>query len=154
MRARLVALAVLHACGADINARKEARGTRPHFSDGCTALFFAVYAQQVEAARWLVRAGADVDARASLAPCPLHAACDQGRRDIVLLLLEEGHADATVLWKGRTPLLFAAMRGHEWLVTRLLRYPRVREEVVCPPLHAAVTPLYAAARYVPSRFRG
>ena len=44
-------------------------------------------------------------------PCTLHAACWEGKVDVVTALMEKGHDPIERDWQGRTPLYYAALQG-------------------------------------------
>lgn len=92
--------------------------------DGFTALSLAVFFRQPDTARYLIEAGADVNARATNAAQvgPIHAAV--AREDIVTLelLLYQG-ADANLSQQKRIrPLHAAALSGNTRLVALLLMF--------------------------------
>ena len=93
--------------------------------DGWTPLHLAAFFGQLEAARRLIAAGADVHAvsRNSLANTPLHAATAGKHSDIALLLLDTG-ADASVLDSGgHTPERIAS-ENHLAVVLRAIEAKR------------------------------
>jgi ankyrin repeat protein len=90
--------------------------------DGFTPLHIAAFANNAEAARKLLAAGADPDvlARASFARVtPLGTCAFAGATDVARVLLEHG-ADPTIAEDGRTtPLASALANGHEELAALL-----------------------------------
>ncbi|PYS18216.1 MAG: hypothetical protein DMG11_33800, partial [Acidobacteria bacterium] len=66
---------------ADVNAAQ---------ADGMTALHWAVYNDDVDTARLLVRSGANVNAANRYGVPPLSLACTNGNADLVKLLLGAG----------------------------------------------------------------
>lgn len=81
-------------------------------TDGSTALHWAVYWDNLEIARALIAAGADVEAVSRLGATPIALAAGNGNSAMILLLLEAGSdAKATVLQSGETPLMLAARAG-------------------------------------------
>ncbi|KAI0242610.1 palmitoyltransferase akr1, partial [Massospora cicadina] len=65
-------------------------------SGDCSPLHWAAINNRIEAARFLLKSGADVDARGGdLKATPLHWACRQGLLDMMVVLLEYG-ADPTL----------------------------------------------------------
>lgn len=119
--------------GADVNAAQ---------ADGMTALHWAVYRDDAEAAALLVRAGADVNAANAYGVPPLSLAATNGSTAIVTLLLDAGaHATAT-LRGGETVLMTAARSGSLGAVRALLAKgvdPNAREE------HEQTALMWAAA---------
>jgi uncharacterized protein len=93
--------------------------------DGFTPLHIAAFAQNADATRALIAAGADVDAlaTASFAPVtPLGTAANFGALEVARILLENG-ADTEKTSDGRhTPLRVAAANGHAELVELLLAH--------------------------------
>jgi ankyrin repeat protein len=81
-----------------------------HAYDGWTPLHLAAFFGQLEAARLLLDAGADVNAvsQNSLANTPLHAATAGKHSDLALLLLASGANAHTVDAGGYTPAQIAA----------------------------------------------
>ena len=81
-------------------------------TDGSTALHWAVYWDNLEIARALIDAGADVEAASRLGATPIALAAGNGNSAMILLLLDAGSdAKATVLQSGETPLMLAARAG-------------------------------------------
>ena len=97
--------------GADVDARQ---------GDGSTALHWASYRDDREAAALLIRAGADVDAANDLGVTPLWAACENGSPAMVETLLGAGADPNVPLPFGETPLMTAARAGNADVVGRLL----------------------------------
>jgi len=89
--------------------------------DGTTALHWAVYWNDVEAAKLLLRAGANPAARNRFGASPLSEAVTTGNPELVAALLEAG-ADATALTtqEGETVLMTAARAGNADVVRMLL----------------------------------
>lgn len=89
---------------------------------GYTPLHYAAYFGHLEAARYLLEIGADVDS-VSLDPLrnqPIHAAASSGHVTVVRLLLAHG-ANPRATQSGQwTPLHGAAERGHVEVVDPLL----------------------------------
>lgn len=81
--------------------------------DGWTPLHLAAFFGNLDAARVLLDAGADVHAvsRNGLANTPLHAATAGKHREIALLLIEKGANPRAVDAGGYTPLEIARQNG-------------------------------------------
>lgn len=93
-------------------------------ADGFTALHLAAFFSRAEAARELIRHGADFTAasRNGMKVTPLHSAAAAHSREIVRLLLEQG-ADANARQHGGwTALHAAAQAGDIEMIKDLLRY--------------------------------
>lgn len=96
-------------------------------ADGVTALFYAAWAGDARSARLLLDAGAEVSPRAKrfwACLTPLHAALQQGHREVVAALLDHGaDVDAFAAEPGQyrpTPLHVAARWGtHEDVILLL-----------------------------------
>jgi ankyrin repeat protein len=87
--------------------------------DGATALHWAVEQDDLEIAQLLVRAGANARATSRYGVTPLYAACQNGSRPMIELLLEAG-ADANTATAGETSLMTAARTGAVDALTLLL----------------------------------
>jgi ankyrin repeat protein len=98
--------------GAETNARERTHGQ--------TALMWALSEQHWDAARTLVRNGADVRARSEGGFTPLMFTARFGNIDTARLLLESGADVNAAAANGVTSLLTAAVRGHVALATFLL----------------------------------
>ena len=101
-RAEWGAVRALVEQGADVTARQ---------GDGATALHWAAYWDDAEAAGLLIEAGADVDAANDLGVTPLWAAVENGRAPMVARLLDAGADPDVPLLSGETPLMTAARVG-------------------------------------------
>lgn len=88
--------------------------------DGMTALHWAAYYENVEIARLLIEAGADVQAANRYGVRPLSVACTTGNEAIVEMLLAAGADPNTTLRGGETALLTAARTGKPGPVKALL----------------------------------
>ena len=96
---------------ADVNASQ---------ADGATALHWAVYRDDLDAANQVLRAGARVDAPNREGITPLAMASLQGRAAMIERLINAG-ADAKQLGaSGETMLMFAARSGNPAAITVLL----------------------------------
>jgi ankyrin repeat protein len=98
--------------------------------DGFTALHFACFFGQPEAARLLVEAGARVDAVASnpTKVMPLHSAASSRNLEAARLLLERGAPVDARQQSGWVPIHAAAQNGDRPMVELLLRHhanPRI-----------------------------
>jgi ankyrin repeat protein len=82
------------------------------------ALVLAVQLRQVEMARALIAAGADVNW--VLPETPLHLAARSGDQDLVNLLLKAGAAIEELTLNGQTALMLAAGQGHLAVVKQLV----------------------------------
>ena len=90
-------------------------------ADGTTALHWAVYWNDVEAAKLLLRAGANPGVKNRFGASPLSEAVTTGNTELVAALLEAG-ADATALTTqdGETVLMTAARAGNANIVRMLI----------------------------------
>lgn len=88
-------------------------------SDGMTALHWAAYLDNLEIAKMLVRAGANVKAVNRYGVTPLSLACNNGNGPIVELFLDAG-ADPNTTHRGETVLMTAARTGKLGTVKALL----------------------------------
>ena len=88
--------------------------------DGATALHWASYLDDSEAADLLIRAGANVNAANDLGATPLWAASQNGSAPMVRKLLEAGADPNAALLLGETPLMVAARSGSPAVVEQLL----------------------------------
>ncbi|HMK31006.1 MAG TPA: ankyrin repeat domain-containing protein [Terriglobales bacterium] len=98
--------------------------------DGFTALHFAAYFSQEEAARLLLDAGADARATARNATLvqPLHSAASARAHKVAEQLLQSGADVNAKQQKGFTPLQSAAHNGDTAILSLLLRYGADREQ--------------------------
>ncbi|HWF07698.1 MAG TPA: ankyrin repeat domain-containing protein [Bryobacteraceae bacterium] len=88
--------------------------------DGSTALHFAAYADNLQIADLLIRAGARVDAANDLGATPLHLACNNGSLAMVdRMLAAKADANARLL-NGETVLMSCARTGNAAAVKALL----------------------------------
>lgn len=99
------AIKTLSAAGADFAEREE---------NGLTALHFAVFANQVDAAKALIEAGSPVNAADKWGYTPLHYAATVffGDTSMVRMLREAGAALNVKNKEGKTPLAQAQQYGH------------------------------------------
>src|SRR5882672_9748754 len=88
--------------------------------DGMTALHWATYADDLDTAQLLVRAGANAKAANRDGVTPLSLACTNGNSAMVEMLLEAGADPNTTLPGGETALMTAARVGKLASVKALL----------------------------------
>jgi ankyrin repeat protein len=88
--------------------------------DGTTALHWASYRDNPDAAGLLLEAGADVNATNDLGATPLWSASQNGSVAMVGRLLEAGADSNLALWSGETPLMVASRAGATGVVALLL----------------------------------
>jgi ankyrin repeat protein len=88
--------------------------------DGSTALLWASYHDNIEAAELLVEAGADLDRGNDLGATPLWAASQNGSDLMVALLVDAGADPNARLLSGETPIMVAARSGYPDIVLRLI----------------------------------
>lgn len=89
-------------------------------ADGMTALHWAVYHNEFDAARSLLEAGANPNAETNYRVRPLTIACRGGAPQLVGALLEAGAEPNAKLPGGETPLMTAARSGSPEAVKLLL----------------------------------
>ena len=100
-----------------IEGRADVNSSQP---DGATALHWAVYQDNKEAADLLIRAGARVNAVNEFGATPLWVACTEGNADMIDRLLRAGADPNLALHTGETPLMTAARTGSLRAVRLLL----------------------------------
>ncbi|HUE96947.1 MAG TPA: ankyrin repeat domain-containing protein [Longimicrobiaceae bacterium] len=105
-------LAALVERGEDVTVRS---------GDGTSALHWASYWDDVEAAEMLIVAGADVNAANDLGATPLWPAALNGSSEMVRLLLSAGADARAALLSGETLVMTAARSGNPDVVEQLLR---------------------------------
>lgn len=88
--------------------------------DGATALHWAAYWDDVDAARLLIDRGANLDARNDYGVTPLALSCDNGSGEMTRVLLDAGAAPDLARETGETPLMTCARTGNAAAVTALL----------------------------------
>jgi ankyrin repeat protein len=89
-------------------------------ADGTTALHWASYHDDLDAADLLIRAGAHVNAANDLGVTPLWPAGENGSTAMVRRLLEAGANPNVALLAGETPVMVAARSGHAAVVELLI----------------------------------
>ena len=88
--------------GADVNAKTQ-KGL-PQIPEGFTPLHFAALSNQLPAVlEVLIKAGADVNAKAALGITPLHLAAANNPSPAVLEVLLKAGADPRAIGEGKTP---------------------------------------------------
>lgn len=80
-----------------------------------TPLYIACQDGQTEAARVLVKYGANINLACDDGSTPLHAACNYGHASIVEMLLQN-NAKMNVKWGSRYPLDMAQSKNHTEIV--------------------------------------
>lgn len=161
--------------GADVTARSMERPRLMHAANtnasqydqgmmwnrgGFTSLLFAARHGDIESAKLVLGAGADVDAAAPTGATPLVVAAHSGQSEFAAFLLDEG-ADPDAIGAGYTALHAATLRGEERLVEALLKHgadPDLRLESGTPlrrtsqdwafnPALVSATPYWLAAYF-------
>ena len=89
--------------------------------DGMTALHWTTLHDDLETARLLVEAGADVTVTNRYAVTPLTLACTNGNGPLVELLLEAGADVNQANKQGNTPLYWAAEKGDTECLDKLIQ---------------------------------
>jgi ankyrin len=89
-------------------------------ADGTTALHWASYRDNLDAADLLIRAGARVDAANDLGATPLWIASTNGSAAMVRRLLQAGAHPNVALLLGETPLMAASRSGNADVVAQLM----------------------------------
>jgi ankyrin repeat protein len=122
--------------GADVNAAQ---------GDGMTALHWAAVNEDLDVAKWLVYAGANVHATTRLnAITPLWLAAQSGEAQLVRLLLDNKAEPDGATTTGITPLMIASAHGNPVAVRLLIERgakPNAKEKTY------GQTPLVFAAAY-------
>lgn len=96
-------------------------------SQGFTPLHIAAGQGELEIAQLLVRAGADVDARANEDLTPLHCAAMSGNLEIGIFLMDHGADSSAATSNGLKPTGAANMAGHEHLASLLYMAETLRK---------------------------
>ncbi len=121
---------------ADVNAAQ---------GDGTTALHWATYRNDLEMARMLLQAGADLKAKTRLGKMTsLFLAAKNGNRAMLELLLEAGDDANATSTTGTTPLMLAAASGKADAVKVLLDHEAAVNATDIPSRQTAL--MFAAAR--------
>ena len=95
--------AQLDITGRDVNQRLD--------GDKKTALHIAGKEDLLEAAKWLINKGADLDAKTTFGEPPLHWAADEDSVDVARLFINRGAKVNAIDVYGWTPLANAAIRN-------------------------------------------
>lgn len=90
------------------------------YGDGTSALHWASYHDNTEAARALLDAGAEVNSRTDLGVTPLWLAAENGSLDMTELLLQRGADPDSQLLSGESTVMTAAESGNGEVVRSLL----------------------------------
>ncbi|KAK0657996.1 hypothetical protein B0T16DRAFT_502951 [Cercophora newfieldiana] len=119
---------------------------------GHTPLHFASMRGDVQAAKLLLRAGADINAHSThIGTTPLHQACSSSRYDVVKLLLSAGAEPNRRDFLGSTPLLIAASHIHSeapaYLISSLLLQNGADPEIPPSVTSCGGTPVIFAAAF-------
>src|SRR5215467_1579233 len=112
MNGNRTALRALLQQKADVNAAQV---------DGATALHWAAYRDDIEAARLLINAGAKVDAANREGITPLYMACLYGNAELIKSLVKAGADPKQKGPQGETMLMLAGRNGSAESITLLLR---------------------------------
>jgi ankyrin repeat protein len=88
--------------------------------DGMTALHWAVYHDQLETARQLLRAGASAKAANRYGVTPITLAATNGNADLIKALIDAGADPNTTLHGGETVLMTASRTGRPQAIQTLL----------------------------------
>lgn len=110
--------------------------------DGISPLHSAAWNGQVEAARFLIEAGADVNAASTTGNTPLHLAAAKAGPEMVAFLLSVGADPVRATEKGFTALHVWALNGDPDTLTHLLDAgsdPLLRLNMPGKPSHQALT---------------
>lgn len=100
-----------------LRKKADVNGAEP---DGSTALHWAAYQNDGEAADLLLRAGAKPNAATDLGVTPLWLASQNGDSGMVTRLLRAGADPNLALLAGETPVMVAARSGYPEIVEQLL----------------------------------
>jgi ankyrin repeat protein len=132
----------------DLGLLKRVADTYPHHINtvdaklGWSPLYRAVICGHVEAARFLLKAGADPNLRNKVGEVPLHQAADSSSMKLAQVLLEHKADPNLQAQDGETPLHKAAKKGNHrmcWLLLKHKANPNVPNEAQGQtPLHLAV----------------
>jgi ankyrin len=113
---------VLLAAGADVNAAIRDERDERRADVGLTPLHVATQAGNVEAVRFLLRHGAQLQGRDTSDNTPLHLACQAGDAPMAALLLEAGAEVSARNGVGNQPVHLAAGTGDAALLRLLLQH--------------------------------
>jgi ankyrin repeat protein len=121
--------------------------------DGCTRLQQAILNGDLEKARDLVKAGADLNLRGDLIHPPLHLALNKDRHSIAAMLVEAGADTNLKNGEGLTPLHITARESQGYLMRLLLKFnadPNIKDNDGRVPLHVMATANSALIRLLVS----
>lgn len=118
LQVRLVEAVIAHNLSAIKDALRDGANPKATFNDNYTALHTAAVYGQADAALLLLDNGADVNEGNFISGTPLMAAADNGRIEVVRILLERG-ANVCVVADGGTALDGARKAGHGDIVELL-----------------------------------
>ncbi|KAF8535766.1 ankyrin repeat-containing domain protein [Trichophaea hybrida] len=140
IRGRVGMVRMLYKCGADVNARD---------TDGRTALSLAIEAGHDEVARLLVsELGFNVNNRGSWERTAVHYAAMNGNQALFRILADCGACVEAVDDGNRGVLHFAAMAGHEGMISMLVNEYKINPDSRSwwdeTPLHFAVMNFHQA----------
>ena len=133
----------------DLGLLKRVVDTYPHHVNtvdaklGWSPLYRAVICGHVDAARFLLKAGADPNLRNKVGEVPLHQAADSSNMKLSQVLLEHKADPNLQAQDGETPLHKAAKKGNHrmcWLLLKHKANPNIpNESQGQTPLHLAVS---------------
>ena len=111
---------------------------------GWSALYRAVICGHAEAARMLLKRGADPNVKSKSGDSPLHLAADDGNLRLVRMLLEAKAEPNLPQTDGETPLHKAATRGHHRICWLLLKH---HADPNCSTTLSGRSPLHLAVSF-------
>jgi len=133
----------------DLGLLKRVADTYPHHINtvdaklGWSPLYRAVICGHADAARFLLKAGADPNLRNKVGEVPLHQAADSSNMKLAQVLLEHRADPNLQAQDGETPLHKAAKKGNHrmcWLLLKHKANPNIPNETQGQtPLHLAVS---------------
>ncbi|KAF5491319.1 Ankyrin-3 [Colletotrichum fructicola] len=114
-----------------------------HYANGETALHIAARYDLIEAAKKLIKAGANISAKDEDGRQPLHRACFEGHVELAEVLIREGATIEAKQHSDATPLDDACWQGHIDVVKLLLKEGADTQVID----KDGWSPLYSASRY-------